>query len=196
MRGKPISGTLYVTVVAAQELDHTPITSRKQTAQDCIVSLKVEGTQLARSHPSRTDRWNEQFEISVDKASEVEIVISDQQAGGAYSVPIGLLWLRIGDVVEALRRQRTQQEAGQAGWVAAGAIPGDGHSAPPGYGGGGDAPVAYDGGAPGTFAPGPGGSPDGLEATFSVEPVGAIRLRLNFGVFHSLAAPCFSFDVV
>ncbi|KAH8825090.1 kinase-like domain-containing protein [Flagelloscypha sp. PMI_526] len=179
MGRKPISGTLYVTVIGAQELEHIPVTSRKQTAPDCVVSLKVEGTQLARSHPSRTDRWNEQFELSVDKASEVEIVISDQQAGQPYSVPIGLLWVRIGDLVEQLRRQRTQQEAGQAGWVSAGAMPSSApHSAPGGYG---DAPIDY-GGAP---QMGPGGfpgapSPEGVEATFAVEPVGAIRLRLNF----------------
>ncbi len=93
------------------------------------MSLKVEGTQLARSHPSRTDRWNEDFEITVDKANEVEIVVSDKSAGDksaaeSQGVPIGLLWIRISDLVEALRRQKVGMDSGQ-GWVTAGAMPGN-----------------------------------------------------------------------
>ncbi|KAG5219467.1 Serine/threonine kinase [Salix suchowensis] len=85
LRAKPLSGTLYVTVKGARELEHAPMptfsrlrSSSKQITETQI-SIKVEGTQAARTHPSRTDRWNEDFEITVDKANEVEITVYDKQ---------------------------------------------------------------------------------------------------------------------
>ncbi|KAG6820174.1 hypothetical protein H0H93_004305 [Arthromyces matolae] len=185
MRSKPLSGTLQVTVKNARELEHAPNvsfgrrSSSKQT-METTVSLKVEGTQLAKSHGSRTDRWNEDFEIIVDKANEVEIVLSDKQGG---EIPIGMLWIRIHDLVEALRRQKVGMETGQGGWVTAGAMPGDGYpghthpqsdnfNAPLGGGFGGASR-----GGPVSLGP---VTTDGVEAWFAVEPAGAIALRLNF----------------
>lgn len=138
------------------------------------MSLKVEGTQLARSHPSRTDRWNEDFEITVDKANEVEIVVSDKSAADQQGVPIGLLWIRISDLVEALRRQKVGQDSGQ-GWVTAGAMPGN--QMP--NGGDMNAPLGYrDGGTGAMIGMAP--TADGIDAWFAVEPVGAVLLHLNF----------------
>ncbi|KAG6830013.1 hypothetical protein H0H92_002541 [Tricholoma furcatifolium] len=189
MRSKPLSGTLHVTVKGARELDHAPVVSfgriRSSSKQglETSVSLKVEGTQLAKSHPSRTDRWNEEFEITVDKANEVEIVVSDRQASDAHAIPIGLLWIRINDLVEALRRQKVGMESGQGGWVTAGDMHGDGqagHPHPPA----GDFNAPLDGGFGGAPR---GGSmisataaADGIDAWFAVEPAGAIALHLNF----------------
>ncbi|KAH0586078.1 hypothetical protein H2248_007351 [Termitomyces sp. 'cryptogamus'] len=189
IRSKPLSGILQVTVKGARELDHAPIpsfgrirSSSKQTLET-FVSLKVEGTQLAKSHPSRTDRWHEDFEITVDKANEVEIVVSDKQAGDSNGVPIGLLWIRIHDLVEALRRQKVGMESGQGGWVTAGAMHGDGH---PGQGHppSGDFNAPLGGGFTSASRSGPislgPATADGIDAWFSVEPTGAIALRLNF----------------
>ncbi|KAJ6508992.1 protein kinase C1 [Mycena sanguinolenta] len=179
LRAKPISGTLQVTVQGARELDHAPILSAKKPtskqAMETIVSLKVEGTQLARSHPTRTDRWNEDFEITVDKANEVEIVVSDKAAADPQGVPIGLLWIRISDLVEALRRQKVGMDSGQ-GWVTAGAMPGN-----PMMANGGDmnAPLGYRDGGTGSMI-GMAPTADGIDAWFAVEPVGAILLHLNF----------------
>ncbi|KAG6896271.1 hypothetical protein C0992_009394 [Termitomyces sp. T32_za158] len=187
IRSKPLSGILQVTVKGARELDHAPIPAFGRI-RSSFVSLKVEGTQLAKSHPSRTDRWNEDFEITVDKANEVEIVVSDKQAGDSNGVPIGLLWIRIHDLVEALRRQKVGMESGQGGWVTAGAMHGDG---PQGHGAPGHGhPPSSDFNAPlgggfsgasrgGPMSPGP-TTTDGIDAWFSVEPAGAIALRLNF----------------
>lgn len=189
MRSKPLSGTLQVTIKGARELDHAPIVSsgrlRSSSKQviETHISLKVEGTQLAKSHPSRTDRWNEDFEITVDKANEVEIVVSDKQASEAHAVPIGLLWIRINDLVEALRRQKVGMDSGQGGWVTAGAMHGDtSPTSPPN-------PNSNDINAPlgGNFG-GPRGSQmtfgtptaEGIDAWFAVEPAGAIALHLNF----------------
>ena len=183
LRQKPLSGTLYISLKGARELDHAPIVrsrSASKQVSETIVSMKVEGTQLARSHPSRTDRWNEDFEITVDKANEVEVVVYDQQVGQPM-VPIGLLWIRISDLVEAVRRQKVLMESGQGGWVTANAM-GDASAAPgmsqtdaplfPAQGGQPGAPMGF--GAP---------SADGIEAWFAVEPAGAIALRLNFGEY-------------
>ncbi|KAJ7695998.1 protein kinase C1 [Mycena rosella] len=180
LRAKPLSGTLQVTVHGARELDHAPIVSgRSRSASkqitETLVSLKVEGTQLARSHPSRTDRWNEDFEITVDKANEVEIVVADKQVADAQGAPIGLLWIRISDLVEALRRQKVGQDSGQ-GWVTAGAMPGQ-----PAMPNGGDmnSPLGYrDGGTGAMIGMAP--TADGIDAWFAVEPAGAILLHLNF----------------
>ncbi|KAJ7071867.1 protein kinase C1 [Mycena belliarum] len=179
LRAKPLSGTLQVTVHGARELDHAPIVSTKRSASkqitETVVSLKVEGTQLARSHPSRTDRWNEDFEITVDKANEVEIVVSDKQVADAQGVPIGLLWIRISDLVEALRRQKVGMDGGQ-GWVTAGAMPGQ-----PALPNGGDmnSPLGYREGGTGSLI-GMAPTAEGIDAWFSVEPAGAILLHLNF----------------
>jgi len=154
---------------------------------DTYVSLKVEGTHRARTHPSRTDRWNEEFEITVDKANEVELAVYDKQASEPHPVPIALLWLKIQDLVDSLRRQRVNQETGHGGWVTAGdmnkipGMPSPGHHPTSS----GDYQPPFNAGGtmtPGAFGGGYGGQPDGIEAWFALEPVGAIAMKLNFGM--------------
>ncbi|KAF5345536.1 hypothetical protein D9758_011998 [Tetrapyrgos nigripes] len=190
LRSKPLSGILQVTVKGARELDHAPVTTRFRSSSkqimETFVSLKVEGTQLARTHPSRTDRWNESFEITVDKANEVEVAVYDKQVSEQHAIPIGLLWIRISDLVEAIRRQKVFMESGQGGWVTAGAMHGDSNR-----------PDSADMNAPVDFGAAPGGSigpmggmgatggmggqmSEGIDAWFAVEPAGAIALNVNF----------------
>jgi len=195
MRAKPLSGKLFVTLKGARELDHPPIVSsgrlRSSSKQivETYVSLKIEGTQRARSHPSRTDRWNEDFEITVDKANEVEIAVYDKQVSEPHPVPIGLLWIRISDLVEALRRQKVTMDNGQGGWVTAGAMDGDplvGKPSPqPGTFGDVNAPLNL-----GLEATGQSGGSvgftsqnEGIDAWFAVEPAGALALHMNFGSY-------------
>ncbi|CAK5269800.1 unnamed protein product [Mycena citricolor] len=147
LRAKPLSGILQVTIQGARELDHAPIVSRSRSA-------------------SKQDRWNEDFEIAVDKANEVEIMLSDKQLSETQSVPIGLLWIRISDLVEALRRQKVGMDSGP-GWVTAGAMPGQ----PMPNGGDMNSPL---GGGPTMM--GMNQTADGIDAWFSVEPAGAILL--------------------
>lgn len=183
LRSKPLSGTLYVTVKGARELDHAPIITRSRSASKQVtethVSIKVEGTQLAKSHPSRTDRWNEDFEITVDKANEVEIVVYDKQVSEPHAVPIGLLWIRITDLVDALRRQKVGME-GQGGWVTAGAMPGDSPISAPMPPTLGDMNAPLNSGDGGPMGLGTRTTTDGIDAWFAVEPAGAIALRLDF----------------
>lgn len=185
LRNKPLSGKLQIQLKGARELDHAPIVTsgRSRSAAKAIetyVSFKVEGTQRARSHPTRTDRWMEDFEITVDKANEVEIAVFDKQVGEAHPVPIGLLWIKINDLVEAQRRQKVMAETGQGGWVTANAMNGD--NAVMGMAGGApggmDAPIGFSNMGPSGAAVVPGS--EGVEAWFAVEPAGALALRLNF----------------
>lgn len=195
LRSKPLSGKLQVSVRGARELEHIPVVtswkarSASKQVIETYVSLKVEGTQRARSHPSRTDRWNEDFEIQVEKANEVEITIYDKQVSEVHPVPIGMLWIRINDLVEAQRRQKVEQESGQGGWVtaaAAGAMGSAGGGDLFGYGhnqsGSGDFsnPLGASSSMPGGF---PLTQPEGIDAWFAVEPAGAISLRLNFSEY-------------
>ncbi|THG97780.1 hypothetical protein EW026_g4282 [Hermanssonia centrifuga] len=188
LRSKPLSGKLQITLKGARELDHAPIVSTGRSrssskAMETYVSFKVEGTQRARSHPTRTDRWMEDFEITVDKANEVEIAIFDKQVGELHPVPIGLLWIKISDLVEAQRRQKVLMETGQGGWVTAGAMNADGSMAGPtgqmGGAGGMDAPIGFGDNRAMGSAPATMGS-EGVDAWFAVEPAGAVALRLNF----------------
>jgi classical protein kinase C len=192
LRSKPLSGKLQIIVNAARELDHAPIVtsgkarSSSKQVSETYVSLKVEGTQRARSHGSRTDRWNEEFEITVDKANEVEIAVYDKQVSEPHPIPIGLLWIRISDLVEAQRRQKVMMESGAGGWVTAGAMGGPNAAGLPSHmtsSGDMNAPLSF-----GNEAGGPAGSTmggyatqnEGIEAWFAVQPAGALALQLNF----------------
>ncbi|GJJ09034.1 hypothetical protein Clacol_003256 [Clathrus columnatus] len=122
---KPQSGKLVISIRGAKELDHAPFLKSGRSYKainDTTVAIKVEGTQRAKTHPSRTDRWMEDFEIPVDKANEVEITIYDKQVGSDIPVPIGMAWFNLNDVVEALRRAKVQEEGKGGGWVTAGAM--------------------------------------------------------------------------
>lgn len=185
LRAKPLSGKLQVIINGARELDHAPIVtsgkarSSSKQASETYISLKVEGTQRARSHGSRTDRWNEEFEITVDKANEVEIAVYDKQVSEPHPVPIGLLWIRISDLVEAQRRQKVMMESDAGGWVTAGAMGGPNAGGMPDM----NAPLNFgnDGGIPpGSAMGGYPSQAEGVDAWFSVEPAGALALQLNF----------------
>lgn len=196
IRAKPLSGKLYITIKAARELDHAPILllgrlrSSSKQVNDTYVSIKVEGTQRARSHFSRTDRWNEDFEITVDKANEFEIAVYDKQSSEVHPIPIGFLWISISDLVESLRRQKVMLDSGQGGWVTAGAMDGDSS----GWRASASIGPLHDSNAPLSFnssvdTPGSMGyttQSEGIDAWFAVEPAGALCLHLNFGPWFAL----------
>lgn len=199
---KPLTGALMVNVLQAKDLDRPAVATkfgRPKTKAESTVVIKIEDTPRARTHPSRSDRWNEEFELHVDKANEVEVTIYDKQSANDSPIPIGLLWIRLSDVVEELRRKKAGQDvAGNAAWVTANKVKGGhGHShsgslshvppfnqpsAPVGQ----QMAEAY----PGSAQPLPGPQQvDGITAWFAVEPEGQIQLHLNFG--EHLACSCF-----
>ncbi|KAG8990674.1 Serine/threonine kinase [Tulasnella sp. 427] len=172
---KPVTGTLHVTIQEARDLEHAPLSIFKRSSKsgtETNVQLKIEGSTRAQSHPSRTDRWNERFAVPVDKANEVEIGIYDRQPN-EQPVPIGFLWIKISDLVEALRKQKFTETGGA--WVTAGAMPaGQQQFSPTGDQNSPLMPQSDNFGGAG------GQGSEGITAWFAVEPVGAILLSLDF----------------
>ena len=175
---KPISGKLVISLRSARDLNHRALPRRSsKTYSETTVVIKVEGNERAVSHPSRNDKWHEDFHIPVEKANEVEITIYDTVAPGD-SAPIGMLWLRVSDLVEALRRQKVGIEGQGAGWVTAAT------AATMGPRSSGNAPDSVTLHSAGTLRGRPdaeGKGPDGIDGWWSVEPAGAISLRMDFG---------------
>lgn len=198
---KPLTGALMISVIQAKDLDRPPVTTkfgRPKPKPESTVVIKIEDSPRARTHPSRTDRWQEDFEIHVDKANEVEVTIYDKQSASDTPIPIGLLWIRLSDVVEELRRKKAGQDAaGNAAWVTADKVKrekGHGHNQSGSFSGvppfsQAEAPMGQQMAEhhPGTAAPMPGPSHvDGITAWFAVEPEGQIQLHLNFGKSRKL----------
>ena len=145
---------------------------------ETTVAIKIEGMDRAMTHPSRNDRWSEDFDIDVENANEVEITIYDSVAPGD-SAPVGMLWLRVSDLMEALRRQKVGIEGQGAGWVTAATA----ESMGPRQGSAPDSVTLHSSST--LRKPGYGGmdgkGPDGIEGWWSVEPAGAISIQLDFG---------------
>ncbi|GAA5821040.1 hypothetical protein JCM11251_001933 [Rhodosporidiobolus azoricus] len=184
---RPLSGALHITIHSARDLAHAPQPKKSKHPSETIIYVKVEDTPRARTHPSRTDRWNEDFEIHVDKANECEVTIYDRVPGEAAPQPIGMLWLRLSDIVEELRRKKMGAEAGP-GWVTAARVA-QGSGGSGGSGSAQDVPVpgaglgrgdTLAGGEFGGMGGAGGAKGEGIDAWFAVEPEGAVRLQLNF----------------
>ncbi|EGE05620.1 AGC/PKC protein kinase [Trichophyton equinum CBS 127.97] len=123
--------------------------------------------------------WTEEtFNVDIDKANEIELTVYDKS--GDRPTPIGMLWIRISDIAEEMRRKKIETEFNASGWVSAdkmdhGAIRPDtqfqGSSFQPSQ--------------PARTQP-PGQAPIGQNATvmvdswFALEPVGRIHLTMSF----------------
>lgn len=152
--------------------------------------IKVEDLVRARTKSTRNDKWLEEaHDIDVDKANEIEITVYDKP--GDHPLPIGMLWIRISDIAEEMRRKKIEQDMSASGWVSADHVenqPGTQQFAfsPQGIGapqsvsgsmyGSGATPAAGHLGADPNSAP-------VIDAWFALEPVGQIRLGLSFGRF-------------
>lgn len=196
---KPVSGKLRLSLKAARDLDHAPVLSKSSKHyNETTVEFMIHGNVRNVSMPSRTDRWMQDFGIEMDKADEVEIAFYDQEAGHKNPPPrvlIGVLWVKVSDLLEALRRQKVEGLDGDAaGWVTAATVRGqDGRVGQQQRNGAPDVPL---GGGPSYSGhgqvPGQGGSgggggaADGIDGWFQVEPQGAVSLHLDFGGYLTL----------
>lgn len=187
---KPLSGQLSIRVVAVKDVDHAP-TGRFSRSADTFVAVKVEDQVMARTRATRTDRWEAEYHnIEVDKANEIELTVYDKP--GEHALPIGLLWVRISDIAEELRRKRIEAEFNNSGWVSADrmatrAPPAQFPMSPqqqpqPQFG---PPPTSPGYQSPQPTYPQPPAQPQGsvsqpLEGWFNLEPTGQIQLNLNF----------------
>ncbi|KAI1436152.1 hypothetical protein GGR50DRAFT_686629 [Xylaria sp. CBS 124048] len=183
---KPLSGQLSIRVQQIRDVDHAS-TARFSRGPETFVSIKVEDNIVARTRPSRTDRWENEFHsVTVDKANEIELTVYDKP--GEHALPIAMLWVRISDIVEDLRRKRIEAEVNSSGWVSADRMGGPNAIAPQFP----TSPQQQFGVAP-AIMPGqddtqPELANNALAASmtqpidgwFNLEPTGAIHLSLNF----------------
>jgi hypothetical protein len=185
---KPLTGQLSIRIQAVKDVDHATM-SRFARGPETFVAVKVEDNVVARTKASRTDKWEAEYHnLNVDKANEIELTVYDKPSD--HPLPIGLLWIRISDIVEEMRRKRIEAEISSSGWVSAdrmanGSAPG----APPpqfpmnpGQSQFGPPPGSAGAGAQGGNAPLGGAAipPQPIDAWFALEPTGAIHLTISF----------------
>ncbi|CAJ0912197.1 9964_t:CDS:10, partial [Entrophospora sp. SA101] len=189
---RPITGKLSIQIIQAHHISHVPNRSNKPL--DTTVSIKIDGSIKGKTRIARNDRWNEDFEFHVEKGSEIEITLYDKPHE-QHQVPIGLLWVKISDIVEELRKKKIEAVKNGPGWVTASNVQFDNVQRSPSpnnnsFNNGG----GYVSGSSGGQTPEPNLSPqqvaslpqqasalpDGIEAWFEVEPAGQVLLKLNF----------------
>ena len=185
---KPLTGQLSVRILAVKDVDHAPL-SRFSRAPETFVTIKVEDNVVARTRASRNDRWEAEFHnIYVDKANEVELTVYDKP--GEHALPIGLLWVRISDISEELRRKRIEAETNTTGWVSADRLGSNPRVPPAQFPMGAQSPhFAGPPTSPGqqqasSYAPHPSGPApvmsQPIDAWFNLEPTGQVQLSFNF----------------
>lgn len=200
---KPLTGQLTIRIMAVKDVDHAT-TSRFARGPETYVAVKVEDNVVARTKATRTDRWEtESHNISVDKANEIELTVYDKP--GDHPLPIGLLWIRISDIVEEMRRKKIEAEINSSGWVSADKMANDGM--PPSQFNMNPSQTQYGGGPPqSSGGMGPGGMGGGMgasgntpvvgaqpvDAWFALEPTGAVHLNIAFSKQAKSSRP---FDV-
>lgn len=185
---KPLTGLLTMRIHAVKDVDHAA-SSRFSRGPETFIIVKVEDTIKAKTKLTRTDRWvDEAFSMDIDKANEIELTVYDKSAEGP--TPIGMLWVRISDIAEEMRRKKIETELNASGWVSAdkmadGGSPRHDHSGSPmgsshGTGSGGRPPTSGHGGYHGSE------SNNALptvmiDSWFALEPVGRVKLEMSFG---------------
>ncbi|KAI9053071.1 hypothetical protein LZ554_003340 [Drepanopeziza brunnea f. sp. 'monogermtubi'] len=187
---KPLTGQLSIRIQAVKDVDHA-VTGRFTRGPETFVAIKVEDNVVARTKISRTDRWDAEYHnVNVDKANEIELTVYDKP--GDHPLPIGLLWVRISDIVEEMRKKKIEAEISSSGWVSAdrmasGAAPG----APPPQSNMNPSTPQF-GQTAGSAGAGLGVSPSGglqgagvippqpIDAWFALEPSGAVHLTISF----------------
>ena len=187
---KPLTGLLTLRIQAVTDVDHAT-SSRFSRGPETFVIIKVEDTIKARTKATRTDRWqDETFTIDIDKANEIELTVYDKS--GDRPTPIGMLWVRISDIAEEMRRKKLESELNASGWVSADKMEHGGSSGRPDTAGQPGSPHApgsagHSGPPAQGYAGAPGGAPSSnsvmIESWFALEPVGRIHLSMSFGMF-------------
>lgn len=92
--------------------------NRFSRGPETFVIVKVEDTIKGRTKPTRNDKWTEELPLmDIEKANEIELTVYDKS--GPYPTPIGMLWIRISDIAEELRRKKLESELNNSQWVTA-----------------------------------------------------------------------------
>ena len=175
---------------AVKDVNHA-LTGRLSRGPETFVDVKVEDAFKSRTRATRTDKWtDEMHNIEIEKANEIELTVYDKSS--TYPTPIGMLWIRISDIVEELRRKRIETELSGSQWVTADKLEGGGsqNRNDTGYSSF-SMNLPQDRSARGssgreaaTTGAGPQSDPGVIEAWFALEPVGSIKLTMSFSKPH------------
>ena len=184
---KPLTGNLAITIHAVQDIDHTA-TGRFARGPETFVSVKVEDNFKVRTKATRTDRWvDESHNVDIEKANEVELTVYDKS--GSNPTPVGMLWIRISDIAEEMRRKKIEADLGGSQWVTADKMDNSGgmHTRQDSaYSSMNQGPGAGSRDSRGSMAQAGGHGPPqamnsgAIDAWFALEPVGRIQLTMSF----------------
>ena len=184
---KPLTGSLSMTIHAVKDVDHAA-TGRFARGPETFVIMKVEDTFKVRTKATRIDKWqDEHHTVDIDKANEIELTVYDRS--GSHPTPIGMLWVRISDIVEEMRRKKIEADLKGSQWVTADKMENGGgtHSRQDSaYSSMNQAQSQASGSRDSRASGGSYGAPQtsqipgAIEAWFSLEPVGRIYLSLSF----------------
>jgi hypothetical protein len=142
------TGKLFVRLISAKNLF-------KLKNDELYVTINIDSQLKAQSKSVKNDRWIENFEISVEKASELELVVWGTKSG-SNPLPVGLFWIPIREISEALRTSSYSSNVLQNK-----------------NGGGGFNSLkrtSFHGLNTGEF----------IESVFTLEPIGQLELKLGF----------------
>ncbi|KAL8834311.1 MAG: hypothetical protein Q9170_003806 [Blastenia crenularia] len=183
---KPLTGTLSMGIHAVRDVDHAA-TGRLSRGPETFVIVKVEDSFKVRTRSTRTDKWaDESHIVDIEKANEIELTVYDKS--GAHPTPIGMLWIRISDIAEEMRRKKLEAELNNSQWVTADKMNSGGQSGHPDSGFSSSSNLGQDRASRGSSnrdpafnAPGPSTQNSAvIDAWFALEPVGRIHLTLSF----------------
>lgn len=182
---KPLTGSLTMTVHGVREVDHAA-TGRFARGPETFVIIKVEDSFKARTKATRTDNWSEEtHQLDIEKANEVELTVYDKS--GSHPTPIGMLWIRISDIAEEMRRKKIESELSNSQWVTADKMDGNPGRHDPAFSSVQSFPQdprqgRMSGGKEraGTFDEQGSSGPAYIDAWFALEPVGKIHLSMSF----------------
>lgn len=182
---KPLTGHLSLRIHAVKDVSHA-ITGRLSRGPETFVIIKVEDAFKGRTKATRSDKWTDELHnIDIEKSNEIELTVYDKQ--GTYPTPVGMLWVRITDIVEEMRRKKIETELSGSQWMTADQMDrGPGGSQGSGYNSSSsNAPQDGSGRGPSGRGPQPSSHPPQsdpgvIEAWFALEPVGSIKLSMSF----------------
>ncbi|KAJ1965106.1 Serine/threonine kinase [Dipsacomyces acuminosporus] len=180
---RPMTGKLQLRVNRAMYLRRAPIRTTELRSAQHFVVIKVDGKVRGTTPIARDSIFNHYFEVDVHKASEVELSIFER---GDQDYLVGLMWVRLSDIYEDIRKQEMLATSAD-GWATAEQVA-RGVQQP------GGSSRANSGSTPGTplsahhqhpstpLTPAPpgGGSGPGVLSNWDVESQGQIELWVNF----------------
>ncbi|KAJ3404437.1 Serine/threonine kinase, partial [Chytridiales sp. JEL 0842] len=159
-RSKALTGHFHINIMSAVGLPN-----KQSSRSDTYCVLKVDGVTKHQTRFSKSNKWMEEFQLVLEKAHEVEVVVLEKGGG-----VLAMVWFKLGELEEFLKIQR--QLSSHQSHVDT-IVSENGLSAPSETR---NSQTARSGGGGGNSK----GSAAGIETSLDLEPGGQIQLRLNF----------------